>query len=190
MGTIIQNLLRNDEFQKLAYVGGHKKYHLEGDALVHTLNVIAQAKELFNDDPLMVKVAALHDIGKIYTSIRHGEDDWEYPDHAQCGSFRGILSKFIPEDDPDFRTVQWFIRNHIKPLFWMGLEEEDAVKQMDSLLEQCEALADPERCTIGNLAGLALCDIRGCVSVRPQTTLEKYLEELHKKRNNNHMNTI
>lgn len=178
MDTFTRNILRNEEFRKLAAIGGHRKYHLEGDALVHTLNVIAEAKTLFKEDSLMVKVAALHDIGKIYTSIRHGEGDWEYPDHARCGSFRGVLCKFIPESDPDFRTVQWFIRNHIKPLFWLDMYGVARREEMDSLLKQPEALADPERCTIKNLAGLALCDIRGSVSAVPQTELEEYLENL------------
>lgn len=180
MDTTMKEIFRNEEFLKLANIGGHKKYHQEGDALIHTLNVVASAGVMFNDDPLMVKIAALHDIGKIYTSICHGEDDWEYPDHAMCGSFRGILSKFVPESDPDFPVIQWYIRNHIKPLFWMDKDPEQAVAERESLLKQREAKMHPEKCKISLLSQLALCDIDGSKSVEPQTKLVEYLTNIVK----------
>lgn len=165
---MFKEITRNEEFLKLANIGGHKVYHLEGDALIHTMDVVAEASIEFDKDPLFVKIALLHDVGKIYTAIRHGDDDWEYPDHAMCGSFRGVLSKFIPETDPDFKTVQWFIRNHIKPLFWKG-------KGVDvSILNNVPS----DVCTIHNLARLAICDIKGSKSVEPQDDLINYLRSL------------
>lgn len=158
----MEEILNNAEFQKLKRIGGHKVYHLEGDAYTHTLMVIEEAKKMFPDDPLMWKVAALHDIGKIYTSIQNGPDDWCYPDHAACGAFKGILCKFIPLDDKDFEVIQWYIRNHIKPLFWKG----DDWKRMGVI---------PKGCCIRNLARLAVCDIRGSKSVEDQSALVEYL---------------
>jgi len=171
MATTISDIFGNREFQKLANIGGHKVYHLEGDAFTHTKLVVEAACDHFGGDPFMMKVAALHDIGKIYTGIKHGEGDWEYPDHAQCGAFRGILSKFIPEDDPDFKDIQWYIKNHIKPLFWRG---------KDMAVEAAKVLRDAPsaRCTIRGLAGLAICDIRGSFSVEPQTDLLAFLQTI------------
>lgn len=169
--TTLCDIFSNTEFQKLASIGGHKVYHLEGNALEHTTLVVDAAYDYFNGDPFMVKVAALHDIGKIYTSIKHGENDWEYPDHALCGSMRGILCKFIPETDPDFKDIQWYIKNHIKPLFWRG---------KDMAVEATKVLRDAPsaRCTIKGLAGLAMCDIRGSLSLEPQTELLAFLQTL------------
>lgn len=166
----MKEFLSNPEYRKLELIGGHKVYHLEGNALVHSQMVYEEACRLFDGDPLMTRVAALHDIGKIYTAIKRGENDWVYPDHALCGSFRGVLCKFISEDDPDFETIQWYIANHIKPLFWKekGIDERILYR------------APSEKCTIRNLAGLALCDVRGSISVEPQVELENYLENIWK----------
>jgi len=169
----VNEIFRNPEFLKLATIGGHKVFHLEGDALTHTKLVVHEAFEHFGGDPFMMKVATLHDVGKIYTSIKHGENDWEYPDHAQCGAFRGVLSKFIPEADPDFKDIQWYIRNHIKPLYWRG-------KDLDAEFAKVMRDAPSPRCTVKNLAGLALCDIRGSVSVEPQIELVEFLENIER----------
>lgn len=158
----MEEILNNAEFQKLKRIGGHKVYHLEGDAYTHTLMVIEEAKKMFPDDPLMWKVAALHDIGKIYTSIQNGPDDWCYPDHAECGSFKGILCKFIPLEDPDFVVIQWYIRNHIKPLFW----EDGKMIVLGGV---------KDRCSVRNLARLAVCDIRGSKSIEDQSRKIEYL---------------
>lgn len=171
MKTTVEEILANPEFQRLGEIGGHKVYHLEGSALVHTMMVYDEAVKMWGEGHMMTRIALLHDIGKIYTSIRHGDGDWEYPDHAQCGSFRGILCKFISEQDDEFREVQWYIANHIKPLFWRGrVLEDEWAKVMRS--------APSGRCTVENLVRLALCDVRGSVSVEPQTELIDFLSGL------------
>ena len=139
-------------------------YHLEGDAWTHTMLVIDEAKRMFPDEPLMWRVAALHDVGKIYTSIEQGLGDWVYPDHAMCGSFKGVLAKFISLDDEDFERIQWYIKNHIKPLFWKG----DEWKRMECL----------DGCSVRNLARLAVCDIRGSKSVEDQSEKIAFLLSL------------
>lgn len=165
------------EFLKLKDIGGHKVYHLEGNAYEHSLAVMENMFQLYlepgyiSNADFMMNVAILHDIGKIYTSICHGENDWEYPDHAQCGSFRGILCKFIPEDDPDFKSYQWFIRNHIKPLFWKG-------KDLNAEFAKVMRDAPSDKCTIKNLVALAICDVLGSKSAVPQDELIAFLTEI------------
>lgn len=139
-------------------IGGQKRYHNEGNAWMHTLMVLNEGLTTFPENPLMHKVCLLHDIGKAFTSIRKPDGDWEYPDHAQCGSFRGILCKFLPENDPFFQVIQWYINNHIKPLYW---------KQKGySMPPKSYALSQGlyERyCTPELLTKLALCDLAGSV---------------------------
>lgn len=161
MRTTLEQILECPEFQKLKGIGGHKVYHLEGNAYEHTMRVIKEARSMFPSEPLMWRVAALHDIGKIYTSIEQGPDDWVYPDHALCGSFKGILCKFISLEDDDFERIQWYIRNHIKPLFWKGDEWKET---------KC-----PAGCSVRNLARLAVCDIRGSLSLESQDEKIDYL---------------
>ena len=163
MRTSLAEIITCPEFQKLRNIGGHKEYHLEGNALKHTLLVLAEAMSMFPNEPLMWRVAALHDIGKIYTAIENGPDDWSYPDHALCGSFKGVLCKFISLEDEDFEKIQWYIRNHIKPLFY-------AKSEFAELEKKC-----PEGCSVRNLARLAVCDIKGSKSVEPQDALINYL---------------
>ena len=143
------------EWKKLATIGGHKLYHLEGNALEHSLLVYYAACNTFPGNWDMQRVALLHDIGKIYTSIKHGEDDWEYPDHSTCGSFKGILCKFIDIKDPHFVDYQWLIRNHIKPLYWQkkGVNVDTNPWEKDKL--------DPKLANIDNLRKLAICDLKG-----------------------------
>lgn len=156
---------------QLSTIGGHKVYHLEGDALIHTCMVVYEMKKL-NPSPFMIKLAYLHDIGKIYTSIYQGDDGWIYPDHSTCGGLRGILCKFISESDPDFKKLQWYITNHIKPLFWKG--KFNSFQEInDGQLKYI-----PEGCSLEVLRDLALCDIRGSISAVDQNELETYLMNL------------
>jgi hypothetical protein len=174
MITSLDEIIACPEFQKLDEIGGHKVYHLEGSALVHTMMVIREAKEMFPSEPLMWRVAALHDIGKIYTSICNGPDDWSYPDHALCGSFKGVLVKFISLQDENFRDIQWYIKNHIKPLFWM---KRGVTYGHGELLAMTNDMPS-ENCSIHNLVGLSVCDIRGSISNEDQSELIKYLLKL------------
>lgn len=143
------------EWKKLANIGGHKLYHLEGNALEHSLLVYYAACNIFPCNWDMQRVALLHDIGKIYTSIKHGEDDWEYPDHSTCGSFKGILCKFIDIKDPHFIDYQWLIRNHIKPLYWQknGVNVDTNPWEKNKL--------DNKLANLDNLRKLAICDLMG-----------------------------
>ena len=143
-----------DEFMKLKNIGGHSIYHLEGDALEHTRLVWIAASNLTNSKRFQ-KLALLHDIGKIYTSIEKSPGNWEYPDHSTCGSFRGILAKFIPQNDPDFVNYQWLIKNHIKPLFWRekGVNTDDTGIDVSKL--------DKDFANLYTLKLLAICDLLG-----------------------------
>lgn len=152
--VIAANGIQKEPYMKLAEIGGHKLYHLEGNALEHSYLVWKASREVFPENRLMQKVALLHDVGKIYGSIKQGEDDWIYPDHSVIGSCRGILCKFIPLEHPDFKEIQWFIRNHIKPLFW---------KKNGINFDSTEGLN--KVCNARNLALLAVCDLMGSQTV-------------------------
>lgn len=161
----ISYVLQLPEFQRLREIGGHKVYHLEGDAMVHTMLVVMHAINRFGFGSMMVLVALLHDIGKIYSSIEHGPGDWTYPNHARMGAIS--LEKFLPTSHPDFLKVQWYIANHIKPLFWRGKNLSDEIAMLDV----------PEGCSVIDLAELAICDIKGSQSVEPQDDLLEFLQE-------------
>lgn len=154
------------EWKKLATIGGHKLYHLEGNALEHSLLVYYAACTVFHGNWDMQRVALLHDIGKIYTSIEKAEGDWEYPDHSTCGAFKGILCKFIDINDPHFVDYQWLIRNHIKPLYW----QKNGVNADTNPWE--ERKLDRKLANLDNLRKLAICDLMGSKPVN---------EEAHKE---------
>ena len=160
----MDSIVNSVEFQKLSKIGGHKVYHLEGDALKHSLMVVEEAKKMFPTNYEMWIVALLHDVGKIYTSVCNGPDDWSYPNHAAVGAQH--VQEFLPQLSPIKPSkVEWYVANHIKPLFWRG----------KNLKEELPKLNCPKECSIVNLVKLAICDIQGSVSVVPQTELLAYL---------------
>ena len=124
-----------------------------------------QAIKLFGIDSPMVLVAELHDIGKIYSSVCNGPGDWKYPNHAKIGAEN--LDKFLSTSHPEFFKVQWYIANHIKPLFWRGKDLKIVISSMQV----------PEGCSIVALAELAICDILGSKSVEPQDELLNFLQD-------------
>lgn len=153
MGTINILKLQKD----LDRIGGHKIYHLEGSAWSHTLLVIKAIKKMYNitdDNHPMVIVATFHDVGKAMTSIENGPNDWSYPDHSTDGAMR--LGEYMNVDDPLFNMVQWFVKNHMKPLF---------VRERKMLEKLMDTVPDDEvskkYCTLENLISLAICDIKG-----------------------------
>lgn len=162
-----------DEWVKLATIGGHSVYHLEGNALQHTLLVFEESMIMFRGNWEMQRCALLHDIGKIYTSIEIAPGDWQYPDHSTCGGFKGILAKFIPLNDPHFCDYQWLIRNHIKPLYWrnkgVNADKPAPWEHLD------ESLANMD-----NLRKLAICDLIGSKPVNQKDTDDNiaYLKSL------------
>ena len=158
-----QYFINPDEYSKLEKIGGHSKYHLEGNALIHSLKVYYEARRFFHGNAIMLRAALLHDIGKIYTSIEVAPGDWIYPDHSICGSLKGILCKFIDLKDPHFTDYQWLIRNHIKPLFWRekGIEVEDIYSNVNE-----------DICNLNNLRQLAICDLLGSEVVDKEASKE------------------
>ena len=92
---LIDQIMQSNEFQKLKQIGGHKQFHLEGDAFYHTMLVVKAAERKFGKGHFMVLVALLHDIGKIYTSVCNGENDWSYPHHSDGGAKRLGNFRFV-----------------------------------------------------------------------------------------------
>lgn len=133
-----------EEFLKLEKIGGCKKFHQEGNALTHTLMVMDACATIYGLDTELLILCMLHDIGKIYTAVEKN-GDWTYPNHAKSGSEN--LCKFISPDNEDFQKIQWYIANHIKPLFWKikGISTTPIV----------------EGCSLDKLRKLAICDLLG-----------------------------
>lgn len=152
-------------FQQLQKIGGGRQYHQEGSAFVHSLLVFNNSLEFWQDSPMNI-IALLHDIGKIYTGRQKENGDWEYPNHCKVGAEH--LLEFLPEELVDnewfIRNANFYISNHIKPLFWKEYPEHSIENE--------------------NLARLAICDLRGsypCVEEKENQRkkiilLQKFLE--------------
>lgn len=174
---ILDSLESNQEYQRLKDVPGGDKYHREGSAMVHTAMTVEAAKKEFGEDSFMVLVAALHDVGKIYTARPKDENNYEYPFHAKTGAEDKILSQFIPQDHPLYKTIQWYVANHMKPMFFIDKDPEKLANEKKFIM-----LYAPSRlATMENLARLTKCDINGSRSEEPQTRNLEYLDKLIKE---------
>ena len=165
ISEIAIKIITNPEFQKLQYIGGGKEYHNEGSAFVHSLLVFHNSFEFWNNI-LMNLVALLHDAGKIYVGKPKENGDWEYPYHSVVGAEK--LDLFWPKElgEIELQNAKWFVRNHIKPLFWVDY---------------------PEFCSENvELAKLAICDLKASYSRNPQdekiSFLYKFIDEFNEMR--------
>jgi hypothetical protein len=152
-------------------VGGHKKYHLEGDALKHTLLVASEAAKRFGSGSLMHLVAILHDVGKIRHHVELPDGSFQYPHHSDGGADE--LGIFISEDLPEFQEIRWYVYHHIQPLFFphdMSREEAKGIVEA------------PNDEWFDNLVGLVICDLNGSHAIDgPQSEKLAYLESLIQK---------
>lgn len=163
--------LPQEYYDGLSRIGGCCRYHREGNALVHTIMVGAHMWSMHYDRDL-TKLALLHDIGKIYTGrINPNSNDWEYPDHSTCGGLKGILCKFLSEDDSRFKEFQWYITNHIKPMFFKNME--DAQNKIAVLKKNM-----PKQCNIQTLLDLVICDLEGSIAEVEEQENENALKDL------------
>ena len=173
--TVIHEIIHSREFLKLADIGGCHQYHQEGNALTHTFLVYLEAQKMFPNNEMMQCVALLHDIGKILVSRQKLNGDWEYPNHSIVGA--ELLDAFIDPELVCFKEMQWFIRNHIKPLFWRdkGLTREQAMR---TLSEHPSDEITVE--TFNNLIDLVICDLQGSIPADYTDTVEtiNYLRSL------------
>ena len=133
------------EFLKLENIGGCKKYHKEGNALIHTLMTMRACLTKYGRDYELFTLCLLHDIGKIYTAVEK-DGDWSYPNHAKVGAEN--LYRFMSPEDKDFQKVQWYVGNHIKPLFWKvkGISVTPIIT---------------DGCSLDKLRKLTICDLLG-----------------------------
>ena len=165
--TVTHEIIHSSEFLKLANIGGCHQYHQEGNALTHTFLVYLAAQEMFPSDLMMQCVALLHDIGKILTGRQKPDGNWEYPNHSIVGA--EMLDAFIDPELTCFKEMQWFIRNHIKPLFWRnkGLNREQALATLTPY-PSGEITED----TFNNLIDLVICDLKGSIPDDYADTIE------------------
>jgi hypothetical protein len=165
--TAVTRVIKNTElFYGLKNIGGHKLYHLEGDQLTHTKMVWEYSKDC-NYPGWLQNVCILHDIGKIFTSVCNGPDDWSYPHHSTSGAKN--LHLFINEDAWMFEVYKWFIENHIKPLFWKSLDDSKNLTPPPAGGEQY--------CTKYNLLRLVKADLEGSISVDGNTDTKNKIED-------------
>jgi hypothetical protein len=166
------------EFLKLADVKGCKPYHLEGNALTHTLLVFKEMRKWAPMNGILQKAAFLHDIGKIYTGKPRKDDpeSWEYPNHSGVGADQVHL--FLGDEEPSLnvKIYEWLIRNHIKPLFWKSKGTIDTTPIPETDLDYIK-----RNCTVHYLTLLAICDIKGSISTEPQNELEDFLVSIYAK---------
>ncbi|HWE37829.1 MAG TPA: HD domain-containing protein [Isosphaeraceae bacterium] len=103
--------------EPLAAVKQNPKYHPEGDALYHSLQVFEKARAIRPYDEEFLLAALLHDVGK-------GVDP---RDHVAAGleALRGALTE---------RTA-WLIEHHMDPL---ALREQKLSPRARAALEACE----------------------------------------------------
>lgn len=136
----------------LMNIGGHKEFHLEGNAYIHTLLVYATLHPLH-----LAPLGLLHDVGKMYTSVRHNKHDWTYPYHSTEGGKR--VHEFLSQETVNYfhnkyslslllQDYEWIIDNHIRPMF---------AKSLDEILSLPNST--PERVKI--LLILVLADLKG-----------------------------
>lgn len=165
--TVIHEIIHSREFLKLADIGGCHQYHQEGNALTHTFLVYLAAQEMFPSNLMMQCVALLHDVGKILVGRQKLDGDWEYPNHSIIGA--DMLDAFIHPNYIHFEEMQWFIRNHIKPLFWRnkGLTRAQALATLTSH-PSGEITAE----AFNNLIDLVICDLQGSIPADYADTVE------------------
>lgn len=180
----VAHLITNEElFNSLQNIGGHKLYHLEGDQLTHTKMVWEYAKT--NNYPQwMLNICILHDIGKIFTSVCNGPDDWSYPHHSDGGAKN--LHLFISKNSEWFKIYKWFIENHIKPLFWKSPEEHNNLTPIPKGMEKY--------CNKYHLLQIVKADLEGSISVDGNTKTKNkiacFLAEAKQQEQKNHLDAI
>lgn len=121
----------------LTPIGGHKVYHLEGNAWEHT-KLVMDAMDPEGSMPLNRLVGLLHDIGKARFYKVDSEGWFTYPNHSQGGA--DMLSEFIPKDHELYSLLYWVIANHIKTLFFLKQDNIDEVLNSAPSEEAAELL--------------------------------------------------
>lgn len=152
-------------------IGGHKLYHLEGNAWDHTLLVISE----MGSDPLYKLIGLLHDIGKSQFYQIDEEGWFTYPNHARGGA--NMLSNFIPKECPLFETIYWVIANHIKIIHLFNKKNPNfEIQKLDKTIP---SIVD-KKLAWQLLISLGIADLKGSISTvsdSKQATIEK-LQEL------------
>jgi poly(A) polymerase len=104
------------------------KWHPEGDAFIHTMEVVRNVIRCWGASPRLILAALFHDVGKAYDTVFQ-DGDWHSPGHentsaAICRTWMEKL-KFSNED---IDHVCWLVKNHMK-LHFAGLKKS-SLKRM------------------------------------------------------------
>ena len=184
----IEALIKNEEFQKLATIGGQTPFHLEDNALVHTNMVAREAVGIFGQYSFMHLVALLHDIGKIYTGrLKTDGVNWEYPHHSDGGAIVLQIWRslgIITLSGEDYILAKWLIFNHIQTLFMKGSRAEciENLKSRMQTLKGSGWFEDIMNVDVDQhfdkLVWLGVCDITGSKSAQSQDETIKKLQTL------------
>jgi len=97
------------EVARLRDVPQAPEFHPEGDALIHTMQAIAEIDD--DDDQRVFWAVMLHDIGKKETTV-FVNGRYRSHGHAEAGAnmVAGILSRFSLEKIAD--DVTWLVKHH------------------------------------------------------------------------------
>jgi hypothetical protein len=147
--ALVEAEARIDRFQvyrslllPLAHVKQHRKYHPEGDALYHSLQVFELARDELPYDEEFLLAALLHDVGK---AIDKG-------DHVAAGL--EALGGFITE-----RTA-WLIGHHMQAHALhdgtLGARARRRLQQSEDF-EELVLLGECDRA--GRVPGMQVCDV-------------------------------
>lgn len=111
-----------DLFPGIGKLGGctqHPSQHAEGDALVHTAIVFAEARKLLTDDwserqeLLLLAAAVCHDIEKPATRLEEG-DKITFNGHAKLAAERcGEFAERLGFNQIEAEALEWLVRHHM-----------------------------------------------------------------------------
>lgn len=182
----ICDLLDIGDFCKLSAIKQSKKWHKEMDVLTHSISVMKEMKcyileeekkRIFLENEVMILLlsAVLHDIGKVRTTLFSLEKrDWTSKNHDIIGS--EMIKDMFSDDDIDLvETIAWFVKYHMKPLYW-----SEEYSNIDFKTEVKKCYEDSLKCgkykniaNFNNLITLKIMDNKGAIFTEYDNWKEK-----------------
>lgn len=183
---ILYELLNIEDFRKLSAIKQCKKWHKEMDVLTHSISVMKEMKNyilnaektrIFKENEILILLMSsiLHDIGKVKTTLFSVEKlDWSSKNHDIVG-YEIIKDMFSDDDNDLVETIAWFVKYHMKPLYW---SEEYANIDFKNEIKKC--YDDSLKCgkykdiaTFKNLITLKIMDNKGAIFLEYDNWKEK-----------------
>jgi poly(A) polymerase len=98
------------------------KWHPEGDAFIHTMEVVKNVIRDWDASPNLILAALFHDVGKAYDTVFQ-DGDWHSPGHENTSTAicRAWMEK-LKFSNEDIDKVCWLVKNHMK-LHFSGMKK-------------------------------------------------------------------